>query len=591
MSTTGTFFYAPVPHTEAIDFIATKPVVTQEVFNNLLPELKARAFTIAGIEAFDTLSNVRSLLSELPAGGDWDTQKREILAEISPYLVTADDPEERKAQENGAERRAELLLRTHGFQAYNAAAYREMDAQRDVFPYWQYQSLGDGRVRAAHAALDGIVLPAASSFWQSHYPPWEWGCRCQVIPLSPEDRDEIKAADAALPKEERRVLEGPDLAKLENERILVRHADVLNGKGMPTPINVSSAAERGVPGAFSWHPGDLRLTPAQLEQRYAHDPQTFAAFKGWAEKQPIPELKQTVWEWLSGGGSSSSSSPKPKPQPAPGPSPSPTPAPSPAPAPVRITPPAVKAVEDYATELQTIAEAAQVEMAAAEVDLQAAKAKGDWMAAHRADQTVQAAREKAKVSMHGLLELPSSERTTVHLSHIAITREEAAGIQFVQRFTSADVLKGADVRIVRKSTRAHADIAGAFIDGKIMEARTVIHELGHIVEQRDPALLQRSVDFRDARTVGEKPKWLGPGYKRNEKALEDEWVKKGGRLYSGKVYRNALGADGATEIVSMGIERFYVDPASFYAQDPDYFRHVLNLLRNTSPSSPSLPIV
>lgn len=311
------FFFEPVPHEEAVKFIAGKPLVTQQVFKNLLPELKARAFTVAGIECFDTLANVRQAISELPAGGDWEDIKGRVLDEISPFLVTSDDPEERAKQEHGAERRAELLLRTHGFQAYNAAAYREMDAQRDLFPYWQYQSLGDGRVRATHAALDGVVLPAGSSFWQSHYPPWEWGCRCQVIPLSPEDMAEIKAADAALPPEKQRVLEGPMLKKLEDERILIRPADVVNGKGMATPINVSSAAEKGVPGAFQWHPGDLQLTTAQLEQRYAHDPQTWQAFQTWAKQTKIPQTKKTVWQWLEGPKPKAPKAPKAEPEPQP----------------------------------------------------------------------------------------------------------------------------------------------------------------------------------------------------------------------------------------------------------------------------------
>lgn len=300
MSKPAKFFFEPVPHAEAVDFIKSKPVLAQRVFAKLLPELKARAFTISGIECFDTIANVRQMLSELPAGGDWDKQKEQIVAEISPHLVTSDDPEERAKQEYGAERRAELLLRTHGFQAYNAAAYREMDEQRDLFPFWQYQSLGDGRVRESHAALDGIVLPAGSSFWQTHFPPWEWGCRCQVIPLSEEDVADLEKADKKLPPEERRVLEGAALAKLENERILVRHADVVNKKGLPTPINVSSDAEKGKEGAFTWHPGDLRLDAKQLEQRYAHDPQTWAAFQAWARTTQIPELEQTVWQWIEG---------------------------------------------------------------------------------------------------------------------------------------------------------------------------------------------------------------------------------------------------------------------------------------------------
>lgn len=76
------------------------------------------------------------------------------------------------------------------------------------------------RVRATHAALDGVVLPADSKFWDGHYPPWEWGCRCQVIPLMDMDVEEMREAEAALPLERRKVLEGQALADAESGRLV-----------------------------------------------------------------------------------------------------------------------------------------------------------------------------------------------------------------------------------------------------------------------------------------------------------------------------------------------------------------------------------
>jgi SPP1 gp7 family putative phage head morphogenesis protein len=173
------FLTSPVPHAEAIAFIAGKPAVTREVFDRLLPELQARAFTITGIEGANILQTVRDRIAELPAGADWNELKHKIVDDISPWLVNPDaDPEERDRQAVAADRRAELLLRTHGFQAYQSAQYEVMERQKDVFQYWMYMTMEDDAVREAHAALDGIVLPAGDPFWASHYPPWDWGCRC-----------------------------------------------------------------------------------------------------------------------------------------------------------------------------------------------------------------------------------------------------------------------------------------------------------------------------------------------------------------------------------------------------------------------------
>jgi len=35
--------------------------------------------------------------------------------------------------------------------------------------------------------------------------------------------------------------------------------------------------------------------------RSRYSPEVFTAFEAWAKAQEIPELKQTVWEWLSQG--------------------------------------------------------------------------------------------------------------------------------------------------------------------------------------------------------------------------------------------------------------------------------------------------
>ena len=45
----------------------------------------------------------------------------------------------------------------------------------------QYRTAGDDHVRASHAALDAITLPADDAFWLSYYPPNGWRCRCNAI--------------------------------------------------------------------------------------------------------------------------------------------------------------------------------------------------------------------------------------------------------------------------------------------------------------------------------------------------------------------------------------------------------------------------
>ena len=41
--------------------------------------------------------------------------------------------------------------------------------------------MGDDRVRQEHAALERTILPVDHPFWDKHYPPNGWNCRCNVV--------------------------------------------------------------------------------------------------------------------------------------------------------------------------------------------------------------------------------------------------------------------------------------------------------------------------------------------------------------------------------------------------------------------------
>lgn len=283
---------------QASAFIRNKPALTKAAFNKLLPELKAHAFTIAGIECLRIQQSIRDEIATIPQGALWADVKAAVLAQLDPYFVDpAADAETQEKQRRGANRRAELLVRTHTSMAYAQVAYEAADQERELFPFWQYVTLGDGGVRPSHAALDGIVLPHDHPFWKSHTPPWDWGCRCQFIPLTEDDVAELQDLDKALPPEKQKVLDKAAREKLEKENTIYRTSNLAEGTGHPVPYNIQSPAESGKPGAFTWQPGNLR---PDVDQLRASHPDAFPAFEKWAKGQPLPEQKLTVWEWLSG---------------------------------------------------------------------------------------------------------------------------------------------------------------------------------------------------------------------------------------------------------------------------------------------------
>ena len=175
------------PNEAAAAYIRGKAVADPKNFGNLPDQLKQRAFTVAGIEQMDALRRMRDAIAKLPEGASWDEAKKEIAAEISPFVGGDDDSKRTTA----SKARAEFLLRTHGFQAYAVARHQQQMSVAQDFPYWKYETVGDSRVRPGHAALDGKVLRADDPWWKTHYPPWDWGCRCIVIAIDEDDAEEI----------------------------------------------------------------------------------------------------------------------------------------------------------------------------------------------------------------------------------------------------------------------------------------------------------------------------------------------------------------------------------------------------------------
>ncbi len=58
--------------------------------------------------------------------------------------------------------------------------YRRLASHPQLFPFWQYKTVEDDKVRPWHRALDGIILPCDDDLWDEIYPPNGWRCRCRV---------------------------------------------------------------------------------------------------------------------------------------------------------------------------------------------------------------------------------------------------------------------------------------------------------------------------------------------------------------------------------------------------------------------------
>jgi len=75
-----------------------------------------------------------------------------------------------------------------------AVKWNKFEKNKDRY-YLQYRTAGDERVRTSHANLNRITLPLDDDFWNEHYPPNGWGCRCTSVQVLKSQYDETSQED------------------------------------------------------------------------------------------------------------------------------------------------------------------------------------------------------------------------------------------------------------------------------------------------------------------------------------------------------------------------------------------------------------
>lgn len=137
-------------------------------------------------------------------------------------------------------------------------------------------------------------------------------------------------------------------------------------------------------------------------------------------------------------------------------------------------------------------------------------------------------------------------------------------------------------KVVKRNCRAHQSGETLTLCGDT-DIQTAIHEFMHYVEYKNPVMLANSIAFLKYRTCDEKihglKKLTGISYGSGERARPDKFF----NAYCGKVY--SMTGDyiqaTATEIMSMGVQELFTNPAKFRKEDPEYFNFVLANLKGT----------
>ena len=276
---------------EAVDYLQGRGQLAQ-TFNwqDVWQEEHATQFTVSRLANLDILEVMRDGITQSVNGDlsrrDWmkNTQalleqagwwgKKEVLDPATDETVTTTfDPA-----------RLKLIFDTNTRMAYSAGLWQRIERSKKTHPYIRYITKRDERVRLTHRAWDNLTLPVDHPFWQTHFPPNGWRCRCRATSISQAEYD--KGLSPL----------GETLNKAAPE---VKYRDWVNKR-----TGVVERVPVGIDPGFGYNPGMARAANLAVVARGKLDALPAAmrrAALGPVEVKPVPaDFRQAVDQALAG---------------------------------------------------------------------------------------------------------------------------------------------------------------------------------------------------------------------------------------------------------------------------------------------------
>lgn len=168
-----------VAFSEAIDFLRERLALPAGEWERLIREVdgaaRDRSAGMSDALTRDILDAIREVMEK---GGTAAEFRRDFDRLIRSHGWSGD---------NEAGWRADLTFRTMTAQAMAAGRWRQIERLSARRPWVRYITAGDARVRPAHAAWHGVILRWDDPWWDTHFPPNGFNCRCHAQSLSDDD--------------------------------------------------------------------------------------------------------------------------------------------------------------------------------------------------------------------------------------------------------------------------------------------------------------------------------------------------------------------------------------------------------------------
>ena len=183
------------PFQEQIDYLVNKLRLPTERWDDIQRSAHDRGFIVAGALKADLLKDLHdAVIKSAQQGMGLAEFRKDFDKIVAKHGWTGWTGEGTKA---GEAWRTKVIYQTNMAQSYWAGRYRQMSDPEvlKLRPYWRYiHSDGVANPRPHHLAWHGLTLKADHPFWQTHFAPNGWGCRCRIEAVSKREGEASAAA-------------------------------------------------------------------------------------------------------------------------------------------------------------------------------------------------------------------------------------------------------------------------------------------------------------------------------------------------------------------------------------------------------------
>ena len=164
---------------EAISFYRQKILIPTESWRDLQGLIHSKAFTVAGATEVQLLLDLYKDVEKAISDGET----------ISQFRKRFDTTVNKHGWSYNGRRgwRSQVIYQNNKNTARAAGRWQQQERLAHKRPYLLYLTAGDSRVREDHARWNYLLLPVDHPFWNTHYPPNGWNCRCKVVSVNERD--------------------------------------------------------------------------------------------------------------------------------------------------------------------------------------------------------------------------------------------------------------------------------------------------------------------------------------------------------------------------------------------------------------------